>query len=175
MNPETERQSKTELQPQGEVTKVGGLTVVTPTPREIRAERTFNAKRDRVWKAFTDPQLIAQWWGRGHKLIVEKMEVTKGGHWRFVEQGPEGPQGFEGRYREIAPQEKIVQSFEWDGMPGHPCVETATFEDLGDKTRVISTSLFMTEQERDGMASAGMADGMEQSYSALDKLLAQQA
>jgi uncharacterized protein YndB with AHSA1/START domain len=54
--------------------------ITTPTDREIRIERVFNASRDRVWRAFTDPKLIAQWWGRGEKLVVERMEVERGGH-----------------------------------------------------------------------------------------------
>ena len=60
-------------------------TLTTPSDREIRVERIFNASRDRVWKAFTEPELIAQWWGRGNKLVIEKMEVERGGHWRVVE------------------------------------------------------------------------------------------
>src|SRR5688500_7554116 len=94
-------------------------TITKPSDREIRIERIFNAPRDRVWKAMTDPKLVAQWWGRGNKLVIEKFELERGGHWRFVEHGPEGVRGFEGRFREVTPPERIVQTFEWDGMPGH--------------------------------------------------------
>jgi uncharacterized protein YndB with AHSA1/START domain len=76
-------------------------TITTPADREIRTERVFNAPRDRVWQAFTDPASIVRWWGRGNKLVVERMELERGGHWRFVEHGPEGVHGFEGRYREV--------------------------------------------------------------------------
>jgi uncharacterized protein YndB with AHSA1/START domain len=146
--------------------------VTTPSDREIRVERIFNAPRDRVWQACTDPSLVAQWWGRGNKLVVERMEVERGGHWRFVEHGPEGTNGFEGRYREVTPQERIVQTFEWDGMPGHVIVETATFEDLGDgRTRLVSLSLFHTTEERDGMLHSGMEQGLNESYAVLDRLL----
>jgi uncharacterized protein YndB with AHSA1/START domain len=147
--------------------------VTTPSEREIRIERIFDAPRDRVWRAMTDPELIARWWGRGNKLVVERMEVERGGHWRFVEHGPDGVHGFEGRFREVTPQERIVQTFEWDGMPGHVAVDTATFEDLGDgRTKVVTTSVFHTAEERDGMLQAGMEEGLNQSYVALDKLLA---
>jgi uncharacterized protein YndB with AHSA1/START domain len=147
-------------------------TVTTPRDREIRIERVFDAPRDRVWQAHTDPALVAQWWGRGHKLVIERMEVERGGHWRFVEHGPEGTHGFEGRYREVTPPERIVQTFEWDGMPGHVIVETATFEDLGDgRTRIVTTSLFHTNEERDGMLASGMEQGLGESYAALDRLL----
>lgn len=148
-------------------------TVTKPSDREIRIERILNASRERVWQAFTDPKLVAQWWGRGNKLEIEKMEVTRGGHWRFVEHSPQGAHGFEGRYREVTPPERVVQTFEWDGMPGYVCVETVTLEDLGDgRTKVVNVSLFHTTEERDGMLAAGMEDGMNQSYAALDALLA---
>src|SRR5690606_39526529 len=62
-----------------------GMTVSTQRDREIHTERMVNAPRDRVWHAFTEPELVAQWWGRGNKLEIERLEVEKGGHWRFVE------------------------------------------------------------------------------------------
>jgi len=148
-------------------------TVTTPGDREIRIERIFNAPRDRVWKAMTDPKLVAQWWGRGNKLVIERMEVERGGHWRFVEHSPEGVHGFEGRYAEVTPPERVVQTFEWDGMPGHVALETLTLQDLGDgRTRLVTTSLFHTGQDRDGMVQSGMEGGVNQSYEALDRLLA---
>jgi uncharacterized protein YndB with AHSA1/START domain len=147
--------------------------VTTPSDREIRIERTFNASRDRVWRAFTDPEQVVQWWGRGNKLVIEKLEVKRGGHWRFVEHSDQGVHGFEGRFREVSPPERMVQTFEWDGMPGHVIVETITLEDLGgDRTKVVTLSLFHTTEERDGMLQAGMEQGMNESYAALDRLLA---
>jgi uncharacterized protein YndB with AHSA1/START domain len=149
------------------------IQVTTPGERDIRAERIFDAPRERVWRAMTDAALVAQWWGRGHKVVVERMEVKRGGHWRFVEHAPDGEKhGFEGRYREVTPPERVVQTFEWDGMPGHVVVETMTLEDLGDgRTRLVTVSLFHTVEERDGMKGSGMEEGMAQSYAALDALL----
>jgi uncharacterized protein YndB with AHSA1/START domain len=148
-------------------------TVTTPTDREVRIERIFDAPVDRVWQAFTDPTLVAQWWGRGNKLVIERMEVERGGHWRFVEHTSDGMDGFEGRYREVTPPERLVQTFEWDGMPGYVVVDSNVFEDLGDgRTKVVTTSLFHTTEERDGMLESGMEQGLNQSYAALDKLLA---
>ena len=147
--------------------------VTTPAEREIRVERVFDAPRERVWRACTDPALVGEWWGRGNKLDVVRMQVERGGHWRYVEHGPEGLVGFEGRYREVTPQERIVQTFEWDGMPGHVVVNTMTFEDLGDgRTKLVTTSLFHTGEERDGMLQSGMEGGLNESYAALDRLLA---
>ena len=147
--------------------------ITTPRDREVRIERVFNAHRDRVWKAITDPSLLAQWWGRGNKVVVEKFEPVRGGHWRFVEHSDHGTHGFEGRFAEIVPPEKVVQTFEWDGMPGHVALETMTLEDLGDgRTRLVTTSLFMTNEDRDGMLQSGMESGVNESYAALDRLLA---
>ena len=155
------------------MTATGNRAIVTtPAEREIRIERGFDAPRDLVWRAFTDPKLIAQWWGRGNILVVERMEVERGGHWRFEEHAPDGVHGFEGRFREVTPPDRLVQTFEWDGMPGHVIVETATFEDLGDgRTKVVNVSLFHTREERDGMLQSGMEEGLNQSYLALDRML----
>ena len=148
-------------------------TVTKRGDRELHIERIFNASRDRVWKAMTDPTLVAQWWGRGNKLVIEKLEVKKGGHWRFVEHADSGEHGFEGRYREVRPPELLEYTFEWDGQPGHVVVDTTRLEDLGDgRTRVVVDSLFLTAEDRDGMIESGMEGGMNESYAALDKVLA---
>ncbi len=152
---------------------VSKTKVTTPADREIRIERIFDAPRDRVWRAFTDPKLLAQWWGRGNKLVIEKFELERGGHWRFVEHGPEGKHGFEGRFREVTPKDRVVQTFEWDGMPGYVIIETMELTDLGDgRTKILTVSLFHTTEERDGMLQSGMEEGLNQSYEALDRLLA---
>jgi uncharacterized protein YndB with AHSA1/START domain len=149
------------------------MTVTTPSDREIVITRVFDAPRDLVWRAFTDPELVAQWWGRGNKLDIERMEVEVGGHWRYVEHHPGGVDGFEGRYREVTPPERLVQTFEWDGRPGYVVINTTTFQDLGGgRTEVVTASLFHATEERDGMLSSGMEGGLGMSYAALDRLLA---
>jgi uncharacterized protein YndB with AHSA1/START domain len=153
--------------------ETGAAKVTKPSDREIRIERVFNASRDRVWKAHTDPKLLAQWWGRGNKLVVEKFELERGGHWRFVEHGPDGTHGFEGRFREVREPDLLEQTFEWDGLPGHVIINKTTFEDLGDnRTRLVTISSFYSIEERDGMLQSGMEGGLNQSYAALDRLLA---
>jgi uncharacterized protein YndB with AHSA1/START domain len=140
--------------------------------REVRVERIFNASRERVWRAFTDPTQIAQWWGRGNRLTIEKFECVRGGHWRFIEHTDHGDFGFEGRYREVTPMDRIIRSFEWDGMPAHVAIEQSEFIDLGDgRTKIVGTLLFHTVAERDGMLESGMEAGMNQSHAALDALL----
>jgi uncharacterized protein YndB with AHSA1/START domain len=149
-------------------------TVTTPSEREIRIERVFDAPRDRVFAVYTDPALIPEWWGpRSTTTVVDVMEVRAGGSWRFVARDADGTEtAFRGTYREVTAPERIVQTFEWEGMPGHVAVETAVFEGLGDRTRLVATSLFHTTEERDGMLGSGMERGMNETYSRLDDLLA---
>jgi uncharacterized protein YndB with AHSA1/START domain len=148
-------------------------TLTTPTDRSLHVERVFDAPRDCVWRAHTEPGLVARWWGRGHELDVERFEVERGGHWRVVEHSPGGLDGFEGRYRDVIAPERIVRTFEWDGMPGYVSIEDTRFEDLGGRrTRLVTDVLFHTAEERDGMLGAGMKAGMDESFAALDVLLA---
>jgi uncharacterized protein YndB with AHSA1/START domain len=148
--------------------------LTTPTDREIRIERVLDAPRERVFAVWTDPQLIPEWWGpRGTTTVVDRMDVRPGGSWRFVIRHADGREnGFRGTYREVEPPERIVLTFEWEGLPGHVSVETAVFEELGERTKVIATSLFHTPEERDGMLASDMEGGMNDTYARLDELLA---
>jgi len=146
--------------------------ITTPSEREIHAERIVNATRERVWRAYADPALLAQWWGRGNRLDIERMEFERGGHWRYVEHTARGAYGFEGRYREVTPPERFVRSFEWDGMPGHVAIETVNLIDLGDgRTRIVITMLMHSTEERDGFLHSGMQGGLDAAFAALDRLV----
>ena len=141
--------------------------------RELRIERIFDAPRERVWRAYSEPQLLAQWWGRGNELDVVRFEFERGGHWRLEEHSEGQTHGFEGRFGDIVPGERIRQTFEWDGMPTHVSVDTAEFVDLGDgRTLMRGHTIFLTAEDREGMVNSGMEEGMAQSYEALDRLLA---
>jgi uncharacterized protein YndB with AHSA1/START domain len=148
-------------------------TVSTPTEREIHIVREFDAPRDRVFAAFTDPALIPQWWGpRGTTTTVDEMDVRAGGAWRYISVDADGNEtAFRGIYREVTPPERIVQTWEWEGMPGHVSIETAEFEDLVDRTRLVTTALYHTTEERDGMLGSGMEGGMNETFQRLDELL----
>jgi uncharacterized protein YndB with AHSA1/START domain len=155
--------------------KAAGSTVLsTPAGREIVSERVFDAPRERVFAVYTDPELIPQWWGpRRMTTIVDQMDVRPGGAWRFVAREPNGEEiGFWGTYREVTAPERIVQTFECEAMPGHVLVETATFEDLGGRTKVTTTSLFHTSEERDDMLASGMERGLTETHDRLAELLA---
>ncbi len=151
------------------------LTVVTePGKHDIHMTREFNAPRELVFKAYTDPTLIARWWGlRANTTTIDEMEARPGGRWRFVERDPNGEEfAFHGVYHDVVAPERIVQTFEYEGMPGHVVLETATFEVLDGKTRVVSQSVFQSVEARDGMVASGMEYGAEEGYQRLDELLA---
>ncbi len=160
-----------------EETMAGATTLTTPTDRGIVTERVFDAPPERVFATYTDPALIPRWWGpRRMTTVVDQMDVRPGGSWRFVMREPDGREiGFKGIYREVTPPERIVQTFEWEGLPGHVIIETATFEELGDRTKVTTTSLFHTTEERDGMLASGMEGGLTETHERLAELLARDA
>jgi len=88
---------------------------------------------------------------RDTTTVADVMDVRAGGSWRFVSRDSSGDEtGFRGTYREVTPPERIVQTFEWEGMPGYVSVETATFEDLGERTKVVTTTLFHTPEGATG-------------------------
>jgi uncharacterized protein YndB with AHSA1/START domain len=149
------------------------MTVTKRGDREIFMTREFDAPRELVFKAITDPKLIPNWWGpRKYATIVDKMDVRPGGAWRFINRGPEGDHGFKGEYREIVPPERIVQTFEWEGLPGHVSVETLILEDIGGKTRMTATSVFDTKEDRDGMFESGAESGARETWDRLTEVLA---
>ena len=146
----------------------------TEGDREIVMERIFDAPREKVYETMIDPELIPQWWGsRNDTTTVDKFDAREGGDWRFVTSGPDhGEHAFRGTIRELVPPEKIVQTFEWEGMPGHVCVETVTLEDLGDgRTKFVNVSLFHTTEERDGMFASGMEEGANETHERLEELV----
>lgn len=147
--------------------------VTTPTDREIRIERDFHAPRAKVWRAMTEPALMAKWWGRGNPVDIPTYEFHKGGHYRFVEHSDHGAHGFEGRFGDLQAPERMMLTFEWDGMPAHPARQVIVLEDRGDTTHMVETLLFFTNEERDGMIQSGMEGGMNESLAALDRVLAE--
>ena len=147
------------------------LKVEAHGERQIKAERILNAPRDKVFATMTNPELIPQWWcQRDSTTRVEEMNVEPGGRWHYVMEHGGETHDFSGTYRVVEPPERIEQTFEWGGMPGHISVESMELEDLGDgRTRVAVTTTFHFTEERDGMLASGM-EGTE-SYDRLEELL----
>ena len=147
------------------------LTVTLPSDLEIKMVRVFEAPRALVYEAHTKCEHVKHWWGRGNPLDCE-MDFRAGGTYRFVEHAPDGDYAFRGEYREIQPPERIVQTFEFEGMPGQVCVETLELTEEDGRTTVTSVTRFDTKEARDGMASSGMEVGARESYDALAAYLA---
>lgn len=146
-----------------------------PGKHEIIMTRVFAAPRDLVFKVITDPMTIPQWWGpRNMTTIVDKMDVQAGGLWRFLHRDQQGNEfAFHGVYHSITAPERIVDTFEFEGMPGHVILETMTLEAQADgKTMLTVSSVFQSVADRDGMLHSGMEHGANDSYDRLDELLA---
>jgi uncharacterized protein YndB with AHSA1/START domain len=141
--------------------------------REVIITRVFDAPRDLVFKANTDRNLIPQWWGpRRLTTTIDKMEVKAGGLWRIVQRDAAGNEyAFHGVYHEVRSPERIVDTFEFEGMPGHVSLETCTLEEIGGRTKMINRSVYQTVEDRDAMLKSGMEEGVFESMDRLAELL----
>ena len=149
--------------------------IAEPGKHEIIMARVFDAPRELVFKVMTDPTYIPQWWGqRDSTTIVDKMDVRAGGLWRYVQRDQQGNEfAFHGVYHSITAPEQVIDTFEFEGMPGHVILETMTLEAQADgTTKVTVSSVFQSVADRDGMLSSGMEEGANESYDRLDELLA---
>lgn len=141
-------------------------------------ERTFDAPRDLVWRAHTDPELIPQWWGlRQQTTRMAEMDVRPGGTWRYVTVDAEGNEfAFYGEYLEVVPFERIKWTFMFDvedrGPQGGP--ETITFEEIGGKTRMRAVSHMGSPEAIEAALATGMSQGAIETWDRLDELLASQ-
>lgn len=147
-----------------------------PGKQEIIITREFDAPRELVFKAFIDPKLYTQWLGpRGLTMTLEIFEPKNGGMWRYIQKDQEGNEyAFHGVSHEVTAPERIISTFEFEGLPekGHVILETARFEALpGDRTKLTSQSVFQSVVDRDGMLHSGMEEGVNDSYDRLDELL----
>lgn len=148
------------------------LRVWTPSDTQIAMERSFRAPRELVFRCFLEPEALARWWGPyGTRLRIEAHEPRVGGRWRFVCVDGADEYGFGGEFLEIAPHERIVQTFEFDGAPGHVSTESAEFHQEGELTRVTFLTTFANKAARDAMLSSGMEEGAGQSYDRLEAWL----
>ena len=146
-----------------------------PGSQQIVITRSFDAPRDLVFKAFTDPEAVAQWWGlRDTETVVDELEARPGGRWRFVERSGDGSEdAFHGVYHDAVAPERIVYTFEYEGMPGHVLLETIIFEEGEDgRTEMTDTSVFQSVADRDGMLQSGMETGAGEAMDRLDEYLA---
>lgn len=146
----------------------------TPSDREIRMTRLFDAPRNLVFEAMTKPEHITQWWGRlgdGYSVPVCEVDLRLGGAWRFVNRTPKGElAAFNGVYREIAPPDRLVFTEIFEPFPDAESVVTAVFTDENGKTRLTVTVLYPSLAVRDMVLKTGMERGAAISYDRLEEV-----
>jgi uncharacterized protein YndB with AHSA1/START domain len=148
-----------------------------PALPTIKIVREFDAPSERVFRAWTEPELVARWMGpRSVTMQIEHWDARTGGSWRY-RAGHEGMEfGFFGSFHEVRPNERLVQTFTFEGEPDGVSLETMTFEDLpGGRTRISSLSVVESMEIRDAIMSSGMEVGVVEGYEKLDELLAGEA
>jgi len=151
--------------------------VAEPGKQELFITREFEAPRELVFKAFTDPDLLTRWLGPCDMTMkIDAFQAGAGGAWRFIHVDKRGNEyAFHGVTHEETAPERVIRTFEFEGLPerGHVSMETALFEELpGDRTRVTVQSVFRSVADRDGMVQSGMEGGVVESHQKLDELLA---
>jgi uncharacterized protein YndB with AHSA1/START domain len=136
--------------------------------------REFDAPLELVRRAWTDPDLIKQWLGpRRFEMVIERWEPRAGGTYRYIHRDQAGNEfGFHGVFHSNDP-DNMVQTFEFEGMPGHVSLDKLALEDIGGgRTRAQIHSVYQSLEDRDGMVQAGMGDGVNEGFERLDELLA---
>jgi uncharacterized protein YndB with AHSA1/START domain len=146
-----------------------------PGKQELFITREFDASRELVFKAHTDPELYARWLGpRGYEMVLETFEPRSGGRYRYIHRDKEGNEyAFHGVFHEMS-ETLMIQTFEFEGLPesGHVTLDTMRLEELpGSRTRVTIQSVFQSVSDRDGMIQAGMERGLNEGYERLDEIL----
>lgn len=151
------------------------IVTAEPGKQDVIITREFDATRELVFKAHTDPKLYVQWLGpRGYEMVLDIFEPQSGGRYRYIHKDQNGNEfGFHGVFHEIS-EDLMIQTFEFEGLPekGHVALDTMRLESLpGDRTRLTIQSLFRSVEDRDGMVQAGMEHGMKEGYERLDDVL----
>ena len=140
----------------------------------ITLSREFAATPAQLVRAHTDQDLFVQWVGpNGTNMRIDHWDARTGGSWRYIDgPGPDGEEyAFHGCFHEVR-EDRLVQTFTFEGFPDSVALETMTFEELGDgRTRLHIQSLFDSYEARDGMLSSGMDVGVNDGYAKLDALL----
>ena len=153
-------------------------TIVTAEPgkQELFITREFDAPRELVFKAHTDPELYVQWVGpRDLTMKIQKFDPRDGGSYQFTHERDGHVYTFFGVNHEVLAPERIIGTFEFDGLPerGHVIMGKTSFEELpGGRTRLVHQSVFFSVEDRDGMVQSGMERGVTEGYEKLDELLA---
>jgi uncharacterized protein YndB with AHSA1/START domain len=151
-------------------------TQITADPGSpfIDVTREFDAPRDVLFRAHTDPDLIVQWLGpRRLTMVVDRYDVRDGGSWRYIHRDADGAEyGFHGVFHGTPSPDSMVQTFEFEGAPGHVSLDAITLEEHDGRTLLRGHSVFQSVEARDAMIEAGMEGGLTEGYERLDELIA---
>src|SRR5437773_8826991 len=145
-------------------TSSGTATVALPTDEQILITREFDAPKHLVYKAWTTPELVKRWWhaNRGEATIVE-IDLRVGGRWRYVMVADGGLEvAFHGEYREIVPNERIVSTEIYEGMPEAEAVDTLTFTEVSGRTLLTLLVQHKRKEFRDAHVNSGLEDGLQE-------------
>ncbi len=153
----------------------GSAVVTLPGETQIHVTREFNAPKDLVFRALTEPDLIARWWtARRGEAKAFDVDLRVGGDWRYVMVTPDGTEvAFHGTYREIVPNERLVYTeiFEMPGISDDDAtVNTVTLEESGGRTTMTSVTECHVAETRDTIIATGMEGGMQDAYDLLEEL-----
>ncbi|MBA2363375.1 MAG: SRPBCC family protein [Chloroflexia bacterium] len=148
--------------------------IAEPGTQQILINREFDAPRELLFRAHTDPEMLVQWLGpRQLTLTVDRLDVCDGGTWRFIHRDANGNEyAFHGVHHGLPSLDGIVRTFEFEGAPGYVSLETMTFEECEGRTMVHQNVVFQTVEGRNGMIQSGMESGVNESMERLDELLA---
>ena len=151
--------------------------IAEPGKQELYIKREFDAPRELVFKAHVDPEIYIKWVGpRGLTMTIDKWEPREGGLYRYTHERDGHKYAFFGVYHEVLEPERIVGTFEFDGLPerGHVILGVSAFEELANgRCRLVHQSVFRSASDRDGMIQSGMERGVSDGYEKLDEILAQ--
>lgn len=150
--------------------------IALPDKQELFIIREFDAPRELVFKAHTDPILYAQWLGpHGYTMVIDKFEPINGGSYRYIHKDKKGHQfSFHGVFHEVLAPELMIGTFEFEGLSeaGHVEFDTAKFEELpNNRTRLTTQAIYQSVADRNNMISSGMEKGIIEGYERLDLLL----
>jgi uncharacterized protein YndB with AHSA1/START domain len=138
----------------------------------IDIEREFDAPRTLLYRAYTDPELLKQWLGpRKYEMVVDRWEPHDGGRWRYVHKDGTSEYGFHGVFHGPQSIDGMLQTFEFEGAPGHVSLESVKFEERDGRTVIRNHSVFQSVEARDAMVAAGMAEGLNEGFNRLDELI----
>jgi uncharacterized protein YndB with AHSA1/START domain len=154
------------------VTSSGTATVTLPTDEQILITREFDAPKHLVYRAWTTPELVKRWWSanRGDVTVAE-IDLRVGGRWRYVMIADGGFEvGFHGEYREIVPNERIVSTEVYEGMPDGEAVDTLTLTEVDGRTTLTILVEHASKEHRDGHINSGMEAGMQDAMDLLEQV-----